>query len=351
MLSVLLNRLLYGVIVLILVVVIVSAIVYAAPVDPARLTFGQRMDEETVSLKRKELGLDLSLRSQLWLYLKDISPLVITNSNGWKEQYHGYYIKITNDLLLGFKWPYLRESYQSGRQVIDILKGSFPNTFILASFSLLLAILFGITAGVFAAIYQGTWIDHLIVTLASVGYSVPSYVTAIVLSIIFGYYLRDYSGLNIQGSLVEIDDLGNDKLMLKNLILPVLALGIRPVSIIAQLMRSSVIQVMGEKYILAARAKGLSKWKLIRSHVLQNAFNPVLTALSGWFAALLAGAFFVEYIFNFKGLGFVTVNALLNYDIPVILGALLLTCSLFILINIAVDLLYAIIDPRIKVNH
>jgi len=113
-------------------------------------------------------------------------------------------------------------------------------------------------------------------------------------------------------------------------------------------MRSSMLQVMDEKYVIAARAKGLSNIQLIRGHILKNAMNPVVTALSGWFAALLAGAFFVEFIFNFKGLGFVTVNALLNYDIPVILGALLFTCTLFILINIAVDLLYKILDPRIQ---
>lgn len=347
----LINRMLYGLAVLLLVIIIVSAIVYSAPVDPTRLTFGQRMDDETVALKRSELGLDQPLRVQLWLYLRDISPMIITKKAFWKEQYQGRFITLGANTIIGFKWPYLRESFQSGRRVADILKGSFPNTFILATSSLLLAIVIGIIAGIAAAIHQNSWIDNLIVTLATLGYSVPSYVTAIILSIIFGYYLRDFSGLNIQGSLLEIDDFGNDKLMLKNLLLPIIALGIRPISIITQLMRSSVIQVMSEKYVLAARAKGLSQWALIRKHVLQNAFNPVLTALSGWFAALLAGAFFVEYIFNFKGLGFVTVTALLNYDIPVILGALLLTCSLFILINIAVDLLYAVIDPRIKISQ
>ena len=342
-------RLSYGVVVLGLVVLIVSSIIYAAPVDPARMTFGERLDVERAELKRKQLGLDEGLLVQVIGYLRDVSPLYIGTASQWKEEYKGSLLRIGPNAI-GFKWPFLRESYQSGRKVSEILAESFPNTLLLASIAIGLALMLGSITGVFAALWKDSWLDKAIILISTLGYSVPSYVTAIVLAILFGYVWKDYFGLNIQGSLYELNDFGDLELRVQNLILPSIALGIRPVSIIAQLMRSAMLKVMGEKFILVARSKGLSKFNLIKKHVLKNAFNPVLTALSGWFASLLAGAFFVEYIFNFKGLGFVTVNALLNYDIPVILGALLLSCTFFIIINILVDVFYRLMDPRISLH-
>ena len=324
MLLFLLNRIGYGLIVLFTVTVIVSGIVYLTPVDPTRLTFGQRMDESTVALKRKQLGLDLPFYRQVIKYLGDVSPILITNKKGWSESYQGVKIDI-GGLVFGMKKPYLRESYQSGRSVSDILLQAFPNTLYLSMAALLMALIIGVFLGIIAALFKDHWLDKMVILISTLGYSVPSYVTAITLAVIFGYYFRSFSGLNIQGSLFELNDLGDDIVVWKNLLLPAIALGIRPISIITQLTRSSMLQVMDEKYVLAARAKGLSEFQLIKDHILKNAMNPVITALSGWFAALLAGAFFVEFIFNFKGLGFVTVNALLNYDIPVILGALLFT--------------------------
>ena len=341
------NRLLYGLIVLILVTVIVSTIVNLSPVDPARLTFGQRLDEETVALKREQLGLDLPLTMQITKYLGDVSPLHIVKSEQVRDEYAGIFNKSGN-YIFGLKWPYLRESYQSGRSVSQILKSALPNTIILAFTAIGLAIFLGLVMGIVAALYKDTWIDRSLLFLSTLGYSVPSYVTAIVLGVTFGYYLRGFTGLNIQGSFYELNDMGDNVLVFKNMILPSIALGIRPVSIVTQLMRSSMLNIVDEKYVIAARAKGLSNHMLVKNHMIKNALNPVVTALSGWFAALLAGAFFVEYIFNFKGLGFVTVTALLNYDIPVVIGALLLTSAIFILINIAVDLLYSLLDPRIE---
>lgn len=341
------NRLFYGVVVLVLVTIIVSSIVYLSPVDPTRLTFGQRMDEATVELKRVQLGLDKPFHAQVWDYLKDVSPLLVTSHESWKSEYRGINMHL-GGLVIGLKLPYLRESYQSGRPVSEILLASFPNTLFLSLAAIFLALCLGVGLGTLSAINKDTWLDRLIILISTLGYSVPSYVTAIILGVVFGYYLREYTGLNIQGSLFEMDDLGDDVVILKNLFLPAIALGIRPVSIVAQLMRSSVLHVMNEPFIIAAKAKGLSAGGVFIGHVFKNAMNPVITAISGWFAALLAGAFFVEFIFNFKGLGFVTVNALLNFDIPVVLGALLFTSSLFILINIAVDLIYGMLDPRIN---
>ena len=149
--------------------------------------------------------------------------------------------------------------------------------------------------------------------------------------------------------IILLNDYGEKTIFWKNLILPAIALGIRPIAIITQLTRSAMLDVLSQDYIRTAKAKGLTRYRIISKHALRNALNPVLTAVSGWFAALLAGAFFVENVFDYDGLGQLTVNALLSYDIPLVLGAVLLTASIFVVINILVDVLYAILDPRIKV--
>jgi peptide/nickel transport system permease protein len=125
-------------------------------------------------------------------------------------------------------------------------------------------------------------------------------------------------------------------------------LGLRPVALITQLTRSAMLDVMTQDYVRTATAKGLSKYTVTVRHALRNALNPMVSAISGWFAALLTGAFFVENVFNFKGLGDVTVNALLNFDIPVVLGCVLFTAMVFVFINLLSDLLYAWLDPRVK---
>ena len=134
----------------------------------------------------------------------------------------------------------------------------------------------------------------------------------------------------------------------KNLILPSFVLGIRPLAVIIQLMRSNLLEVLSQDYIRTAYSKGLSKYKVIFNHGLKNSLNPVITAVSGWFASLLSGAIFVEYIFGWKGLGKEIVEALNQLDIPVVMGAVLVIALLFIIINIVVDFIYAYLDPRIK---
>ena len=151
------------------------------------------------------------------------------------------------------------------------------------------------------------------------------------------------------GSLYTVDDFGRgDYIDLKNLILTAFTLAIRPLAIITELTRSSVLDVMSQDYIRTARAKGLGLRKVIMKHVLKNALNPVVTAVSGWFASLMAGAVFVEYIFDWKGVGVVIVDALEKYDFPLVMGAVLFISVLLIIINIFADLLYGILDPRIR---
>ena len=337
-----------GAIVLALVVLFITCIIYSAPVDPTRLTFGQRMDEETVLLKKKELGLDQPLQKQILLYLSDISPITILSNERWANlPFIGFKVFSRRNRSLVLKLPYLRESFQNGRSVTRSLLRALPSTLILAILSILIAALLGLVFGVLASVLRDTVWDDLIIAVSTLGYSVPSYVSAIFFALIFGYYLKDITGLNIQGSLLELDDFGGQRVTWKNIILPCLALSIRPVAVITQLMRSAMNDISQMPFVLALRAKGISEFRLLVKHVARNALNPVATSLSGWFASLLAGAFFVEYVFSYKGLGFLTINALLNFDIPMVLGAILLSSTFFILINIFIDVVYRYLDPRI----
>jgi ABC-type dipeptide/oligopeptide/nickel transport system permease component len=158
------------------------------------------------------------------------------------------------------------------------------------------------------------------------------------------------TGLNNEGSLYVIDDYGEEHLSLKNIILPALTLGIRPLAIIVQLTRSSLLDVLSQDYIRTAYAKGLHFYSIIFKHALKNALNPVVTAISGWFAGLMAGAVFVEYVFAWRGIGSEIVNALDKQDMPIIMGGVLVIGFIYVIINIVVDIIYGILDPRVRVQ-
>lgn len=349
MITYLFRKLAYGALVLMLVTVSISSIIYLAPVDPTRLTFGQRSDAATLKAKKAELGLDQPLRVQLGMYINDLSPMSIyTDSEAAQQKYK--YIKLLsiNQKVLVFKQPFLRNSYQNGRLVSSILAEAIPKTIVLALVAMLFATLIGVSLGVLAALRQNSWVDNITSILSIVGYSLPSYVAAMFFALLFGYWLGDWTGLNLQGALFELDDFGEERIVWKNLILPAIALGLRPVAMITLLTRSTMLDVLQMDFIRTAKAKGLSYYGIIIKHALRNAMNPVITAVSGWFASLLSGAFFIESVFSYKGLGEVTVNALINFDIPVVLGAVLFTAAVFIIINTLTDICYAWFDPRVS---
>lgn len=159
------------------------------------------------------------------------------------------------------------------------------------------------------------------------------------------------TGLNMTGSLYGVDVWEGQQLELKNLILPAITLGIRPLSVVVQLTRNSMLDVLQSDYIRTARAKGLSESRVVWVHALRNALNPVITAISGWFASLLAGAVFVEFVFGWKGLGMEIFRALDQEDLPVVMGAVLVVATIFVLINILVDLIYGLLDPRVRAKQ
>jgi peptide/nickel transport system permease protein len=158
------------------------------------------------------------------------------------------------------------------------------------------------------------------------------------------------TGLNMTGSLYSVDVWKGEYLDVKNMILPVITLMIRPLSVIVQLTRSSLLDVMQQDFIRTARAKGLSESTIIFKHALRNALNPVITAISGWFASLLAGAIFVEFVFGWKGLGQQMFTAIENQDLPVVMGGVIVIAAAFVVINMLVDIIYGWIDPRIRIG-
>ena len=343
----LLKKIFYGCLVLLGVVMLVF-IMFQGFGDPARMIVGQSGDKKTMDNIRKDLYLDKPKWKQFLLYLNDVSPIAIhSREDIQKKELKGFFIG--GETKLAFKIPYLRKSYQTKKDTITVLAEALPGTFVLAITAMLFASIIGILLGVLSALKKNTWIDNTAVFSSIAGISAPSFFTAIIIAYFFGIVLHKYTGLNLTGSLFEIDEVTGEKyLALKNLILPALTLGIRPLAVITQLTRSSMLDVLGQDYIRTAYAKGLNKRKVIFKHALRNALNPVVTAITGWFAELLAGAFFVEYIFGWKGIGKTTVDALEKLDYPVVMGAVLLSALIFIVVNILSDFIYRLIDPRIN---
>lgn len=348
MLKFIIKKSLYGLLVLVGVVVLVFFL-FQGFGDPSRLVMGQSGDSTTQANIKKELYLDQPKWKQFVYYLNDVSPIAIhSNTEIEKKKLKGLFIGGTTKF--GFKVPYLRTSYQTKRPVWNVLMQALPGTLMLAFAAMLIAVLIGIPLGVMAAVKQNTWFDTSAIFSSIVGISAPSFFTGIIMVYIFGFVLSDWTGLHIAGSWFIIDDDGHRRLTMQNLILPAVTLGIRPLAIITQLTRSAMLDVLDQEYIRTAYAKGLSKRQVIWKHGLRNALNPVITAITGWFAELLAGAFFVEYIFGWQGIGKVTVDALEKLDYPVVMGSVLIAATFFILINILADILYGVVDPRVRVE-
>jgi len=342
-----LKKLFYSFLVLIGVVVLVF-IMFQGLGDPARMIVGQTGDKKTMDNIRKDLYLDQPKWKQFILYLNDVSPICIhTKEDIQKKQLNGIFIG--GDTKFGLKIPYLRRSYQTKREVLTVLMEALPGTLMLALVAMIFATVIGVALGVLAAVKKRTWMDSSAVFASIAGISAPSFFMAIIIAFLFGVVLHPYTGLNLTGSWFDIDEVTGQKyLTLKNLILPALTLGIRPLAIITQLTRSSMLDVLEQDYIRTAYAKGLPLRVIIFKHALRNALNPVITAVTGWFAELMAGAFFVEYVFGWKGIGKLTVDALEKLDYPVVMGSVLLSATIFILINLLADLLYAVVDPRVR---
>ncbi|MDO9184559.1 MAG: ABC transporter permease [Bacteroidia bacterium] len=359
MVKFIIKRLFYGFLVLLGVITVVFLLFNVLPGDPARMMLGQRADQASIDAINKDLGRDKPITTQFLMYLNDLSVISVHNPND-KDHYlylnpdkYSSYQKlfpISSTKTIVLKYPYLRRSYITKRKVSDIIIETLPETTVLAFSSIAFGSFFGILLGIFSALKKNTWFDKSALIFAIFGMALPSFFIGLIIAWFFGFILRDFTGLNNVGSLYTTDDFGEEHLSLKNLILPTITLGLRPLAIIIQLTRSSLLDILSQDYIRTATAKGLTFYKVVFKHALKNALNPVITAISGWFAGLMAGAVFVEIIFNWKGIGYEVVDALNKNDLPVVMGATLVFAVIFVLINIAVDIMYGILDPRIRVQ-
>ncbi len=328
------------------------------PGDPAQMMLGQNEDSAQLAIVKQKYGFDKPVSTQYFYYLNDLSPISLHSKNTGDYTYlrPGKYSAIKlfaiGNTTLVLKFPYLRESFtKQGKKVSAVLAETLPNTFVLAVSAIVIAMLLGIFLGIISALFKDRWLDKTIQIFSTFGMSVPSFFSAILFAWFFGFILHKYTHLEMTGSLYELDDYGeSNHLKLKNLLLPAIVLGIRPLAVVIQLMRNSLLEVFNQDYIRTARAKGLSEFQIIKRHAVKNALNPVVTAISGWFASMLAGAVFVEYIFGWNGLGKEIVNALNTLDLPVIMGSVLVIALLFIIINIFVDIIYVWLDPKVKLQ-
>ena len=413
MISFILRKLGYGILVLWGVVSLVFFLFNLAPGDPVRNLVGENASEEVIVNMRRKFDLDLSVGHRYALYLNDLSPLAIHSNDAESRvyfdtsEYSGYRFGLSAEgKAIYLKSPYLKRSFLTDKSVTSILAEVLPGTVVLAVVSIGLALIAGLLLGIAAALKKDGFYDRMILFVSALGMSGPSFfvamlvawlgavvwreqiaisygvvfifivtLTAIILfqrtkkvfvwllpfMVLILFFLNVFpmrvlafalpgTGLNMTGSLYSVDVWKGEFLDVRNLILPVITLMIRPLSVIVQLTRSSLLDVMQQDYIRTARAKGLSEWEVIFRHALRNALNPVITAVSGWFASLLAGAIFVEFVFGWKGLGQQMFTAIENQDMPVVMGGVIVISVAFVLINILVDLLYAWIDPRVRLS-
>ena len=301
------------------------------PGDSAQMMLGKREDPEALAAVRAKYGLDKPVVVQYVNYLGRILPF--DTEDGFR-----------------FATPNLGESFQrQGQSVSTLIGATFPNTALLAATSIGIAVIVGVFLGVISAYHEGSWLDGTLTTLSSLGMNLPSFFPAVLMAWIFAYVLGPWTGLNLTGSLYAVDDYSGERyLQLKNLILPALTLGIRPVGVIVQLTRKSVLEINAMDFVRTARAKGVPERRVLLRHILPVASNPIITTVSGWFASLLAGAVFVEIIFGWNGMGKLLVEALNTRDLPVTMGCVLVIAAVFVIITTLVDIAYAILDPRVR---
>ncbi|RXR31748.1 ABC transporter permease [Flavobacterium piscinae] len=358
MIRYLLNKMGYALLTLFGVITVIFVLFTILPGDPARMMLDQNENSEQLAIVKKKYGFDKPISTQYLYYLNDLSPISFHSSNPedytflTEGKYNAFHLVKLGNTTTVLKTPYLRESFQkSGKKVTDVIGNTLPNTFILALFAIVIAIVIGVLLGIISALYKDTWLDRIIALISTLGMSIPSFFSAILFAWLFGFVWHHFTRLNMTGSLYEVDDFGEGSyIQWKNIILPAIVLGIRPLGVVIQLMRNSLLETFGQDYIRTAKAKGLNSYQIIKNHALKNSLNPVVTAISGWFASMLAGAVFVEYIFGWNGLGKEIVEALNNLDLPVIMGSVIVIATTFVVINILVDLVYAYLDPKIRLS-
>jgi peptide/nickel transport system permease protein len=311
MLSFTLRRFFYSVLVILGVITVVFLIMQMLP-DPARMMQGQRADLATQAAIRHQLGLDLP---------------------AWQR-----YVRFVGDVAQGD----LGRSWSSNRPVLESILDRFGATATLSISAMIIATILGMGIGILSAVKSYSWIDNSTMVFALAGISIPAFVMGLLAMLLFGAVL---DWLPVSGYMWQ-----EGELHIEYLILPMVVLALRPVSIIARVTRSSMLETLASDYVRTAKAKGVSWRTIVYRHALRNALNPVVTTVSAWLAGLLVGTYFIEYIFNWPGIGLQAVDAILRSDFPLIQGTVIFSAVIFVVVNFIVDLLYARLDPRVKLS-
>jgi peptide/nickel transport system permease protein len=310
-----LRRTAQAVVVLFGVSLIVFALVQLVPGDPVRLALGTRFDPDTYAALRERAGLDRPLPVQYLTYVGGA---------------------LTGDLGVSFR---------TGQPVTTILLERLPATLSLAGCSLLVAVLLAVPLGIASALRSGGPVDHAATFISQIGISIPDFWMAILLILVFSgtVGLLPPSGYE---SLLD-DPLG----WASHMVLPAVTIGTVSGAILTRFIRAAVLESLGADHVRTARSKGLRERVVLSRHVLRNALIPVITVTGVQMASLLGGVIVVEVVFAWPGLGRLTLDAVLSRDYPVLQGAVLLVATLFLLVNLLVDLLYAAVDPRIRYSR
>ena len=301
------NRALQAVPVVMGVLTISFILMVVLPGDPVLSMIGERYDENTVELMRKKLNVDKPLIERMGIFVGDV---------------------LRGDL---------GHSFITGRSVTKEILDKFPNTLILAVAAMTVAVLIGVSLGMVASLVPGSWIDKTIMVLALTGVSAPVFWTGLIFVLVFGVYLGWLPPTGYGG--------------VEYLILPAFTLGLRSAAQITRLTRSAMMDTLSQDYIRTARSKELPWWKILLKHALPNSLIPVLTVIGTDFGSYLSGAVLTESIFGWPGLGRLTLEAILKRDLPIIQGTVLFMALMFICVNLVVDILYGIIDPRIRAER
>lgn len=299
----LVRRLLAAVITLLGVIAVLILIFHVLPGDPARVIAGLRASTEQVDKIRHAMGLDQPLVMQYWHYLVDIA--------------HGN----------------LGVSPRTGHPVLAEIGSRLPYTLALAVLGTLLGVIFGIPLGVWAAMRKGKWPDAVGSMLGVMGISMPVFWTGILLIVLFGviFQLLPVSGAATWSSYI----------------LPSVTLGVFSMAIVSRMTRSTMLETLEQDYVRTVRGKGVREIVAVR-HALRNSFIPILTVISLQFGTVLGGAVLTETIFSWPGIGRLLITSIQSRDIPMVQGIVLVFATMFILVNLITDLLYTVIDPRVK---
>jgi len=308
------RRLLLSIPTLLGVTVIVFSLMHLAPGDPISAMLPPDAPQEVVQMIRQQMGFDRPLPVQYWLWLTRVA--------------HGDFGR----------------SIATRRPVTEDIRSALGNTFLLALAAALLGFTLGSTLGSFAAFSRGQWMDKVSSAAAISGVSLPHYWVAIMLIIIFSVELNWLPAMGMQSTGSEASGWGE---IARHMILPTVALSLIPMGVITRMVRASVLEILSQDFVLTLRAKGL--WsRTVTRHVIKNAAPPVLTLMGLQFGYLLGGSVLVETVFSWPGSGYLLNLAIFQRDFPVLQGTILVLASFFVILNLMVDILQSVVDPRIR---